>query len=341
MDFNICTSLVGKGLEREYLLLRDLLMSHGHYVVGYHYTNINASFVRADVNIFMEVVLPPLLNLSRENWFLPNSEWFHSINEQYIPRFTKILCKTRDCYDIWSRKVGAEKCVYTGFESRDLYRPDITKEVKFLHVAGESEFKNTEAVIRAWRTTDGRNLPPLTVVTRHKKFWDLCEDAPGKNITCIRERISDEQVIELMNSHMFHVMPSMYEGFGHALHEAVGVGAMVLTTDAPPMRDVNGIMRECLIPVVKRTPRCLATLNEVSPQGVIDAVRRALNIKASDQQWDCFGHKVPDEKRPWLNRAPLARQAFLNDRDYFRKTFMGLVDDFISRQFVQNGPNTL
>lgn len=341
MDFNICTSLVGKGLEREYLLLRDLLMSHGHYCVGYHYTNITAQFVRADVNIFMEVVLPPLLNLSRENWFVPNSEWFHPINEQYIPRFTKILCKTRDCYDIWSRKVGAEKCVYIGFESRDIYRPEIVKDVKCLHLAGESEFKNTEAVIRAWRTTEGRNLPPLTVVTRHKRFWDLCENLPWENATCIRERISDEQVVELMNRHMFHVIPSMYEGFGHALHEAVGVGAMVITTDAPPMNAINGIMSECLIPVVKRTPRCLAILNEVNAEGVVNAVKKALEIKSSDRQWDPFGHKVPDDKRTWHLRSPRARQAFLNDREFFRTTFLRLVDELQSQKFVQNGPNTL
>ena len=328
MDFNICTSLVGKGLEREYLLLRDLLMSNGHYVVGYHYTNLNVQFVRADVNIFMEVVLPPLLNLSRENWFVPNSEWFHSVNEQFIPRFTKILCKTKDCYDIWSRKVGAERCVYIGFESRDIYRPEVSKEVACLHLAGESEFKNTEAVIRAWRTTDGRNLPPLTVVTRHPKFWELCQDVPWSNITCIRERIPDEQVIELMNRHMFHVMPSMYEGFGHALHEAIGCGGMVVTTDAPPMRDFNGIMPECLIPVVKRTPRCLATLNEVSPEGVVAALQKALDIKSSDREWDPFGHQIPIEKRPWLMRPMIVRNAFLSDREFFRKTFLGLVNQY-------------
>lgn len=325
MDFNICTSLVGKGLEREYLLLRDLLMSHGHYVVGHHYTNINAQFVRADVNIFMEVVLPPLLNLSRENWFVPNSEWFHSINEQYVPRFTKILCKTRDCYDIWSRKVGAEKCTYIGFESRDIFRPDIPKELAFLHLAGESEFKNTEAVIRAWRTTEAREFPPLTVVTRHKKFWDLCEDAPWGNLTCIRERLPDEAITELMNRHLFHLMPSMYEGFGHAIHEALGCEGLVITTDAPPMHTYRGVLVDCLVKVVKRTPRALAILNEVSPVTVVQSVQQALVLRATTREWDTFGHQIPEEKR-FLYRGKLARKAFLEDRDFFRKTFMELVE---------------
>jgi hypothetical protein len=53
-DINIITSLVGKGLEREYLLLKDLLAAHDCYTVGIHYTNwANATLVRADVNIFL------------------------------------------------------------------------------------------------------------------------------------------------------------------------------------------------------------------------------------------------------------------------------------------------
>jgi hypothetical protein len=39
----------------------------------------------------------------------------------------------------------------------------------------------------------------------------------------------------MLNSHLFHVCPSQYEGWGHCLHEGLGVGAVVLTTDAPPM----------------------------------------------------------------------------------------------------------
>ena len=124
-DINIVTSLVGAGLEREYLLLREFLMSHGHYVVGMHYTNINAPMVRADITIFLEVVMPQALNLARENWLVPNCEWWDSKNDQFLPRFSRIICKTKDCYDIWCNKVGPQKCIYTSFEARDIYHPSI------------------------------------------------------------------------------------------------------------------------------------------------------------------------------------------------------------------------
>lgn len=325
LDINLVSSFVGKGLEREALLLKSLLEQNDCYVNTVHYTSVNAPLVRADITIMLEVVMPMALNLSREIWFAPNCEWFHGQNEQFVNRFTKVLCKTRDCYDIWNRKCPG-KCVYTGFESRDIYRPEIERKVAFLHLAGESEFKNTEAVIKAWRTTQAMTFPPLTVVTRHKKFWDLCEDMPWGNVTCHRERLPEEQIIELMNSHLFHLIPSQYEGFGHAVHEAIGCGNLVMTTDAPPMNSFNGILREGLIPVAKKTPRLLAMMSEVSAADVANTVQKVLELKKlDDRQWDAFGHQIPTYKQWMAERQKRARDSFLADREEFRKTILELV----------------
>ena len=96
--------------------------------MGIHYCNwANSTLVRADVNIFLEVIHPLAFSLSRENWLVPNSEWWDPRNDQFLPHFTKVLCKTRDCHRIWSAKVGADRCVYTGFLTRDLYRPDVPR----------------------------------------------------------------------------------------------------------------------------------------------------------------------------------------------------------------------
>lgn len=316
-DFNIVTSLVGAGLEREYLLLRELLMAAGHYVVGIHYTNLaNATMVRADINIFFEVVAPPVLSLSRENWFVPNSEWYDSKIDRYLPQFTKILCKTRHCYDIWCSKVGADRCVYTSFEARDIYRPEIPRELKFLHLAGKSEHKNTEAVIRAYRMSHMPHelpLPPMTIVARAPAFEEMCkEEFYDKNVTWI-QKATDDQVIELMNSHQFHLIPSMYEGFGHAIHEALGCGGVVITTDAPPMKDYEGVWKEGLVRVAYQTPRSLTSLNVVDCSQVEPVIRKATNF-----YWA--------QKEVITKQSEAARGAFLANRDFFRKTIMDLVN---------------
>lgn len=320
-DITIVSSLVGAGLEREYLVLRELLQSNGDYVMGMHYTDMSSQLFPSDIMISLEVVAPRTLNLSKQNWLIPNSEWWDSRNDQFLQYFTKIICKTQDCYDIWSRKVGAEKCIYTSFEARDIYRPEIPREIKFLHIAGKSEHKNTEAVLNAWalpRSGNEEPLPPLTVIARapcieapfvNRRMDDMF---PDKNVTYFA-RVDDDKIIELMNSHLIHVIPSMYEGFGHIIHEGLGCKAFVLTTDARPMNTYDGIAKEFIVPVSGITPRGLANLNRVSAQAVNISVRKTL----------CLLKNSPPSFRV---QSEFAREAFLRNREFFRNTFLGLAN---------------
>lgn len=313
-DALIISSLCGKGLEREYLLLKDILESRDVYVTGRHYTDFSGPYHPQDFVVFLEVLHPAALNLSRNNYLIPNSEWWHAGNDQYLNRITKVLCKTQDCYRIWSQKVGEHKCVYTGFESRDLFRPEVSREVKFLHVAGQSEFKNTEAVIQAWQKTNlsAPPLPPLVVVTTQPRFIDLCKLNPHGNITCLSSRVSEEDLIQLMNSHRIHLIPSMYEGFGHVIHEALGCEGLVITTDAAPMNSYEGALREFLVPSSGSKPRSLAQLHTVSPDSV-HSTARELCLRV----WN---------KPEWVKEhSELARAAFLRNRDKFRASFLQAV----------------
>ncbi len=318
-DITIVSSLVGAGLEREYLLLKALLESNGDYVMGMHYTDMQSQLHPSDIMISMEVVAPRSLSLSKENWLIPNSEWWDERNSQFLPHFSKILCKTHDCYDIWSKKVGADKCVYTSFEARDLYKADIPRELRFLHIAGKSEHKNTEAVLNAWALPHPNEapLPPLTVIARAPKIEApfvnrrLDDMFPDKNVT-YGARVDDNEIIRLMNSHQVHVIPSMYEGFGHIIHEGLGCGAFVITTDARPMNTYEGIARECLVPVSHVTPYRLAQLNTVSAQDVNRMVRKAMQLLSADQ----FGRE-----HSWH-----AREAFLKNREFFRHTILEMAN---------------
>lgn len=306
-NINVVTSLVGKGLEREYTILRDLLSAHDYRVVGIHYTNWDSSpYVQANINIFLEVIHPLAFNLSRENWLFPNSEWWDTRNDQYLPKFTKICCKTRDCERIWKAKIAGdrpERVVYVGFECRDLYDPNVLRENRFLHVAGESEFKNTPAVIQAWN--EGQGMWPLTVVTQHKKFADLVKSAL---ITCINKKIPDDQLGYLMNSHRVHIMPCAYEGFGHLIHEGIGCGAIVLTTAAPPMSEFSGVQTDWQVQPDKGSRRALATMIEVTSQAVRASATKAMLYPG-----------------PWESRSQFARSEFLRERNEFRERLLEMV----------------
>lgn len=305
-SFNIITNLTnGAGLQRDYELLKRLLESYGHKVTGTMFNAVAPTFRRHDVNIFLEVVTPQWIQYASENWIVPNTEWWYPCWDPFLPRINKVLLKTQDALRLWIKKIGPQRCRFIGFESNDFYVPDIPRQPIFLHMAGKSETKNTMAVTAAWRH---EKLPyPLVAVAFKPEIVRLCQNIP--NVTHV-ERYTDAEVIQAMNECRFHIMPSKYEGFGHYIHEAVGCGGIVITTDAPPMNEFDGIGRELLIPVERKLPRLKAgaVFNEVSPRAVADAVHKAAALS--------------EERIAEI--ATAARAAFLADREYFRAQFKEL-----------------
>lgn len=303
---NIITSLCGAGLEREAILLRSLLSTYGISSNFIHYTGgPNERMESADLNICLEVVCGQTFYLAPETWLAPNSEWWPSINDQFLPKISKYLCKTRDCQRIWSAKVSAEKCVYTSFEARDLYQPQVPRTMTCLHVAGKAGNKGTETVIDTWQQFE--YLPPLTVVANNPEFGAQVAKAP-KNIT-YHARVSDEELTKLMNRNYIHILPSKYEGFGHVIWEAMGCSGMVITTDASPMNEYPGIA--ALVPTASSTPQRLAQLHSVNPQDICNKVIETVQLSPTEQ----------------IEKSHAARASYLANCIFFRETIMRLIHE--------------
>jgi len=304
--FTIISNITnGAGLEKDYLLVKGLLESYGHIVRGEMFNAPSPTYRHADVNIFLEVVTPTHLQYGKQNWLIPNSEWWYDCWNCTLPYFTKVLCKTRDGYDLWCQKVGAARCVYIGFEAEDYYRPEVVRTPTFLHLAGKSETKNTAAVAAAWRLY---NLPyPLIVSAFKPEIVRLVQGIPN-----VRQVTRFPDVIQVLNECRFHVMPSKNEGFGHALSEAAACKGVILTTDAPPMNQ-KPVDKRLLIPVWKRVPRLMTQFYEVTPEAVANAVTLAASIP------------VPELERI----GDLARAQFLQEREEFRIKFAEVVRESV------------
>jgi hypothetical protein len=200
------------------------------------------------------------------------------------------------------------KCVYVGFTSRDMLRENVPRVRRFIHVAGKSRLKNTEAVIAAW--TRGRPDAQLTLVSR--------VHSPPKGTTGLTAYnwMSDDGLSTEMNRHMFHLCPSMYEGFGHILHEALSCGNVVLTTRAQPMNEF-GVPMELTVQVNTNShPRHnLAHLHPVRWQEVLDAVNYALSAS-------------PEKLETWRQQA---REAYKRGQQDFQTRFRGLINSVCRR----------
>jgi glycosyltransferase involved in cell wall biosynthesis len=311
MKFNICTNTDnGVGLQADAELLRDLLKSWGHQVTLVHYkkTREIEEAQRADVNLFLEVIAYGLLNRAPNNWLIPNPEWFVPCDHcPGMPQINRILCKTQDAVQIFSDLYGANRVRHIGFESRDLLDTGVERRRRFLHVAGQSRYKNSKAVAYAFAKFFGDKSEPklyqeLVFVGAYPEEVEFARDA--KNVTYI-QRASSAELKQLMNECQFHIMPSGTEGWGHVIHEGLGCGAVVVSTDHPPMNEFIGIDRELLIKPQKTFPQLSAMQANVGAYEVRAMIEKALRL-------------TPERISAISNRA---REYFLSQRDEFRTKF--------------------
>jgi len=312
--FNICTNIDnGVGLERDYRILREILEGMGHSVHPVHYKRIDSSIQKVDVNIFLEVLETALFPMAKEQWLIPNPEWWAPWDHaNTIRNVNYILCKTKDAVEIFKGLYPehANRVHYIGFESRDLYDPSVPRERKFLHVFGQSRYKNTPSVCYAFAKfeADEKRLP-LTVVGAYPEDIQFARD--HKNVTYI-QRASEAELKTLMNSHLFHIDPSGYEGWGHYIHEGLSCGAVIATTDHAPMNEID-TPKELLIPYQR-------TIQELSAQ-------RALVV--AHPVWKAV------EKMNRLTDAQIAeistraRAAFLFEREQFRERLKKFIEERI------------
>lgn len=316
MRFGLITNTDnGVGLQKDAEILKGLLESWGHSAHTIHYKKQNQieEAPPADVHIYMEVVNYNLVarKISKEDWFIPNPEWFQVCDHpRGLRNFSQILCKTQDAVRIFTKLAEFKPSVkYVGFESRDLYDPDIPRERKFFHGAGQSRYKNTMSVgysfARMFQDEDVK--PALTVVGAYPDEYAFTVGSP--NVTT-HQRVTDEEMKQLMNSHLFHVLPSGYEGWGHALNEGLGCGAVMLTTAHPPMCEFDGVPQNLLIPYQDTIPELAATRARVVAAPIRDAVKKALRMK-------------PEEVEQIQKDA---RSAFLKQRDDFRNNLKSIVE---------------
>lgn len=278
MRVGICTNLDNqKGLQRDYELLAGLLRGWGHEVVGVHFRR-DAAAPACDLLVFLETLEPRFFAAASRRWFVPNPEWWEPGRAAELDAVERVLCKTRDAHRIFGATVG-DRAAFTGWIAEDRHDAAVPRRRAFLHTPGDSDMKGTAAVIEAWRRH--RIEHPLVLVGPQAK---RARKLP-KSVE-VHGRLDDAALRRLQNECAFHLCPSAYEGFGHTLHEALSVGAAILTTDAPPMGEVE---RAAARVAVARTEALRsATLHHVDadalaaavasvaalPDNVLDDVRR-------------------------------------------------------------------
>jgi hypothetical protein len=250
---------------------------------------------RADLNIHLETARIGLLGTARENWLVPNPEWFPPWLVPYLRFFDRVLCKTRETERIFSARHG--KCTYTGFgvprASDPIDRHSAARKGAapwFLHVAGNSLNKGTAALLELWRVHP--EWPELVVVARPR----VAQGETAENII-IRDDISDAELADLRNDAQAVLAPSEVEGFGHSIAESMLAGKCVVTLDAPPMNELVGPGRGYLLACEPLGRQRLATLYRFDAGELRQVVDRLSRCRAEDLE------VMGATARDWMQRA--------------------------------------
>lgn len=271
----------GVGLDQDAALLASALKARGVTVSAPRIRSVAdvlSPKFRADVAFHLERVAPWWwMGKARKHVLIPNQERYPQRLVGRLAKMDVILCKTRHAEAIFSKLHGVVS--YLGFTSPDrLLESAVPEYSRFIHVAGRSTLKNTGLLLSLWEKHP--EWPKLTLI-QHP------ENAPSavpENVELIARRVPDDELRNLQNRCGIHLCPSLSEGWGHYIAEAMSCRAVVLTTDGPPMNELVSADRGVLVPVSRTEPRHLGTNFHADPAALEAAIIRMLEMQAGQKK---------------------------------------------------------
>lgn len=230
---------------------------------------------KISINIFSEDILSRWLPQADYNILIPNQEWSRPKTQNLLGRVDSVFCKTRYAESIY-RKYA--KIAFIGFSSKDCYNPAVQKDYnRYLHVAGQSLQKGTGTLALVWSAHP--EWPTLNIVT--KSPWNL-KPFESKNIK-VWSNLTHSELKTLQNGCGVHLCPSEAEGYGHVISEAMSCGALVLTTDAPPMNELIDNSRGLLVGYAGRKPQSLGMNYYVDEQKLEQMIKYILTMPLNER----------------------------------------------------------
>lgn len=279
--------IIGKdskyGLTKDSLLLEEAVRTAGlPHVIGRadHKSRPLRERIfrtrRARIAIHVERVYPAWYSAADIHYLLPNQERFPRRQIGRLRHIDLVLCKSRHAVEVFEQE-GA-RTFHLGFTSEDRASPATPKDFgAFVHIAGASTLKGTEAVLAAWQAHP--EWPVLTLVMNAR----LAPPSVPDNVRLISEYLSDEDMRALQNSCGIHLCPSQAEGWGHYIAEAMSTGAVVITTDAPPMNELVDAGSGLLVDVASTTPRHLGTCFQVDQKSLEAAIIKVMEMNTEQK----------------------------------------------------------
>lgn len=269
----------GVGLDRDASLLAGGLREAGVSSKCPPLKSLRALFsgeFRADFAFHLERVAPWWKRKAGVHFLIPNQERFPERLLGRLGMIDHILCKSRHAAEVFSKHHRSVK--FIGFTSEDRVlggaEPDYGR---FFHLAGRSTLKNTSALLELW---EKHPEWPLLTLVQHP---DNAPASVPKNVELVSRYLPDEELRQMQNLCGIHLCPSLSEGWGHYIAEAMSCRAVTLVTDAPPMNELVDGSRGVVVPYDRSEPRHLGRNFHVDVAQLELAIARLISQPASEK----------------------------------------------------------
>lgn len=271
----------GAGLDRDAAVLTEALNSCGVEVKCPPWKDPRAALSRgfsADAAFHLERVGPWWWrHKACRHFLIPNQERFPHRLIGKLGRIDQVLCKSRHAEEIFGRLHPRVR--FIGFTSPDLWldepMPDYSR---FLHLAGRSTLKNTDLLLKLW--ANHPEWPRLTLI----QHPDNAPKSVPENVDLISRVVPDSELRAMQNAHGIHLCPSLSEGWGHYIVEAMSCAAVVVTTDAPPMNELIDADRGLKVSVLRSEPRHLGRNFFADPAALESVIQSVITMTEQDKQ---------------------------------------------------------
>jgi glycosyltransferase involved in cell wall biosynthesis len=172
---------------------------------------------------------------------------FISVSQTTREDLHRFLPSTPVCSEVVYNGLNQNFAPHNGDEVRDILKTDLgfdTTMGYLLHVGGNQWYKNRQGVIElydAWRTASSQELPLVLIGEKPNEGlinkWQL---SPFREDIHWLSATSDETLRLAYAGATIFLFPSLAEGFGWPIAEAMAAGCPVITTREPPMTEVGG-----------------------------------------------------------------------------------------------------
>jgi len=187
-------------------------------------------------------------------WYQSYIRWGYSKGENFI----SVSQNTRnDLHELLGRTPATSEVVYNGLNQTFVpldpaqVRAELSRHFRLdleagyiLHVGGNQWYKNRPGVLEIydeWRSTTHVRLPLIMIgAPPTEEMTTLrAKSAYGEDVHFL-EGVGDAEVRRAYAGASLFLFPSLAEGFGWPIAEAMASGCPVITTALPPMSEVAG-----------------------------------------------------------------------------------------------------